>query len=607
MQQNNSSSVKSLTHKPLAIVNIKGEIEYANYSFTEDFGLKNGSLISELQTEPLLLKVLEKLSTIDYPSLETDFLVTRSLSSSEQVFSVYIEKIEIKQSLLYSLTFTSNQVAQSLDQKITDLNYAIDFGGLAVIICKEDGQVRYSSKSFEEILSKSIEHIFAKQLFEVLDKVISPDDLILLKEAISQKRNWKKVVQLTKENGDAQYLEFNLIPLASRHVNSGSFIMTAVDITNYILRNKIIEQAEQRQRLIIDNISDLLIIVKKDNDKLLFENANDNFFKIFDLNRETAADKTLEEIIPEELYDILQEKISFNKDNKHIDDFQFSDYFSKREYLIKFSSTIDVLDKNNIFIISLSDITDRIHYEKELKNAFEKENKLNRMKDAFIANMSHEIRTPATAIIGYSNFLQEDIEAENFESVKEISELLKEGVTRLTNLLNKILDISMLQSGTAEIEVDRCSVSDIIGKVKAKYEDEAARSEIKIFLEQDNHSLFFYTDKQILQKAIDLIVDNSVKYNVKGGMIKLSVQKNYDRILISITDTGRGIEENRLDEILNPFVQEELEGHKRNYEGAGLGLTLAQKLIQALHGSLTIDSIKGVGTQVQILLPERIN
>jgi signal transduction histidine kinase len=90
---------------------------------------------------------------------------------------------------------------------------------------------------------------------------------------------------------------------------------------------------------------------------------------------------------------------------------------------------------------------------------------------------------------------------------------------------------------------------------------------------------------------------------MENGEVILKSELLDDKVVVSVIDTGRGIDEKRLESILSPFVQEELEGHKRNYEGAGLGLTLASKLTKALKGNFSITSEKGEGTIVALTFP----
>ncbi len=255
------------------------------------------------------------------------------------------------------------------------------------------------------------------------------------------------------------------------------------------------------------------------------------------------------------------------------------------------------------FILTFNDVTEHIESEEKLRKAYEKESELNRLKSAFLANMSHEIRTPSTAIIGFANILREDIKAGNFENSIELVNFLDEGIQRMIRLFDNIIEVSLMESGDYVFDYTTEDVHELLEKSCSGFESLAELKNVNIVLDIQTSPVFIQVDKVKFNKIIDSILDNAIKYNKPNGSVTISSESSIDYVTIIISDSGRGIEKSKIESVLQPFVQEEFEGHKRNYEGAGLGLTVAYKLTKLLKGDLNILSRKGSGTSVFIKFP----
>ncbi len=255
------------------------------------------------------------------------------------------------------------------------------------------------------------------------------------------------------------------------------------------------------------------------------------------------------------------------------------------------------------FILTFNDVTEHIESEERLRKAYEKESELNRLKSAFLANMSHEIRTPSTAIIGFANILREDIKSGNYENSIELVNFLDEGIQRMIRLFDNIIEVSLMESGDYVFDYTTEDVHELLEKSCAGFESLAELKNVNIVLDVQSSPVFIQVDKAKFNKIIDSILDNAIKYNKPNGSVIISTENSIDYVTIIISDSGRGIEKSKIESVLQPFVQEEFEGHKRNYEGAGLGLTVAYKLTKLLKGDLNILSRKGSGTSVFIKFP----
>ena len=217
--------------------------------------------------------------------------------------------------------------------------------------------------------------------------------------------------------------------------------------------------------------------------------------------------------------------------------------------------------------------------------------------------MSHEIRTPLNAIVGYSDLLEDDLKTYNYESLPEIAQLLKEGVNRLLSLVDNIVEVSILESGSYDFDIAIYNANSI---VKSVYQDQfvkAVSKGVSLEIHLDENASYLEIDEVKFRKAMGMLVDNAIKYNKPNGIVRLKTISSGTKVSILIEDTGIGIDESKLEKVLEPFSQEEDEGYKRKYEGAGLGLTIAYKLTRLLKGEFLIKSNPDEGTTITLEFP----
>ncbi len=232
--------------------------------------------------------------------------------------------------------------------------------------------------------------------------------------------------------------------------------------------------------------------------------------------------------------------------------------------------------------------------------------KLAKIKENFLANMSHEIRTPLNAIIGFTQLLKskdQDKEAHNYTD-----SILKSG-EQLLYIVNDILDLSKLEAGVLRIVEAPFNFPKLLSHLEEVYQSKTSEKGIdfEMKLDQDIPAIL-YSDEMRISQVLNNLLTNAVKFTGRGkvSFSANTVDKRDGEITIrfDIEDTGIGIPQNQLENIFNRFSQVDEESTRR-YNGAGLGLTIANEIVNALGGSIAVESVVNRGSKFAVTLTFR--
>ena len=217
------------------------------------------------------------------------------------------------------------------------------------------------------------------------------------------------------------------------------------------------------------------------------------------------------------------------------------------------------------------------------------------IKNDFISSVSHELRTPLTAIKGWSETLSEGYDEETFSKGMKV---ITGETARLEQMVEELLDFSRIQSGRLTLQMDTIDIVAELEDALLIYIDKAKKEEKTISYNEPQFMCAVYGDKSRLRQVFINIIDNAVKYTEPNGRIEVIVTKNEDLVVISISDTGCGIAPEDL-----PKVKQKFYKANRTKRGSGIGLAVADEIVQMHGGHLKVESELGKGTIVTVMIP----
>jgi len=242
--------------------------------------------------------------------------------------------------------------------------------------------------------------------------------------------------------------------------------------------------------------------------------------------------------------------------------------------------------------------------EQQRKTAIASLKEADKVKNEFIANTSHELRTPLNGIIGLADSLLEDYGEEIPDEARADLEMIVSSSTRLSDLVNDILDVSRLKSRNLELSFRPVEINKLSEITVSLMKPVAEEKGLTINNEVTDNVPLLYADEIRVQQILFNLLGNAIKFTQEGSITVSSEGRSEDGELwlLSVSDTGIGISEEKKDRIFKPF--EQADGSiGRTYGGTGIGLSIAKQLTELHGGTIWVDSILGSGTKFYISLP----
>ena len=486
---------------------------------------------------------------------------------------------------------------KNAERELQKLSQAVEQSPASIIITNPLGNIEYVNPKLLDSSGYSIEELKGKnpKIFNSGDK--NKDEYKYLWDTILSGSQWKGEFRNKRKDGSYYWESATISPIKNDEGKIINFIAVKEDITE--------------KKLILDALKE-----SEEYFRLFYENSPVGYISIDHEGNINEVNKALLDQVgrskPEVIYHSVTEFLS------ELSAMRFQENFPKFVQYGKISNIeYEIIHKNGRVIIFSIDgriiknskgefnqayivmfnITERKIAEEEIIKAKEKAEEMSKLKSNFLANMSHELRTPLVGMLGFSDLLQNVLEGE----YKEYASVINKSGNRLLKTLNDILNFSKIEAEKIEIVENVVLIDEIIKDEVNLFTPTAQKKDLYITYKLPKTNIKALTDQTLLAEILDNLINNAIKFTVKGG-INIFLQLKDKEFIIKVEDSGIGIPENKIENIFEEFRQAS-EGISRNFEGTGLGLTIVKKYVECLKGNISVESEEGVGTSFIVTLP----
>jgi PAS domain S-box-containing protein len=545
--------------------------------------LKAGSIKNEEYT--LLTK-----DGREYP-VELSASLIRDTSGNPQAFVAIVRDITERKKV-------ENSLQQSEEKYHTIADFTYDFETWL----GADGKYLYASPSCKRITGYYPEDFISNPL--LLEQITHPDDRKKVKNHVHEeiKENDKKPThidfRIITNTGEERWINHYCHPV---HNEEGVFLGTRAsnrDITERKKAEDALKENEEKYRILFNDVPVGISITDKSGHIM---DCNQYMAEIF---RYTLEE--LKAINIKSLYMNLKDRERLlnllNKEGRVVD---WECSFKRKDGAVFFAIlNVNIIDREGqkLNLTSLRDITERKVAEEKIKKQNVQLKKLDRVKTDFLNSTSHELRTPVASIKGYIQMLLKQTLGNITEEQKKALEVLLRNTNRLDHLIQDILDISRLESGTMKFITEKTDVTKMVNEIAETMQASADLKRIKINIDIQKEIPDLMIDQERIKQVLMNLVDNAIKFSPDSSTINIKARKEKENVLFEVQDFGRGIPKNKQKKIFERFYQVD-SGIDRKFGGIGLGLTISKKIIDTYDGQIWVDSTLGKGSSFKFSLP----
>ncbi len=252
---------------------------------------------------------------------------------------------------------------------------------------------------------------------------------------------------------------------------------------------------------------------------------------------------------------------------------------------------------------------ERVHLDVQYKinKELEKTNKrmleINRLKEEFLANMSHELNTPLNAVIGFSQLLYHEQAGKINGEQKELLQQILGSAKDLLNLIQNVLDFAKVESGNIELNPEEADLQKTLDNVIKVFDPLLKRKKITLSARITKDMPVVYTDLERFKQVLYNYLSNAVKFTLNGGNIQIIISpESKNMFRLEVKDTGIGLRPDDLEKLFIKFQQLDSSSSKE-YSGAGVGLALTKKIVEAQGGRVGVESVLDEGSTFYAILP----
>jgi PAS domain S-box-containing protein len=503
---------------------------------------------------------------------------------------------------------------KKIEEEITKLSIALDQSANEIIITSHTGEIEYVNHSFSRVTGYSAAEVMGKNPRILKSDVHTPEFYKNLWKTLIQGKQWIGEFQNRKKNGELYWESATITPIKNRENRIVSYIAIKEDISMRKKAEQSLIESEEKFRSMVFNIPGVVFRCAYDPSMTVYyitdaiENLTGYTASDFQENKQMTFAGIIHPDdragVTETIRTGIQRFRQFNIEYRILD----------RNNSIKWVSNSGrpvFNEENKIQWLDgfLFDITERVTVLEELKKAKIAAEEANQAKSEFLANISHEIRTPLNSVLGFTELLEG---LTNDSTQTKYLNSIKASGKNLMILINDLLDLSKIEAGKMTLHFSFFDIRRMLDEIRNVF---SLRVTIKGIgyvdeVDKDFPAEIKFDEVRLRQILINL-VGNAVKFTHEGE-IKIRVKaypkhgKNGNhrmRLEIKVIDTGIGIPQNSFRLIFESFRQHS-QLNSRKYGGTGLGLAITKRLVEAMNGSIGLESNLGEGSTFTVIFPD---
>lgn len=232
------------------------------------------------------------------------------------------------------------------------------------------------------------------------------------------------------------------------------------------------------------------------------------------------------------------------------------------------------------------------------------ERQVDKLRKDFISNVSHELRTPISLMQGYSEAIMDDIAAST-EEKNELAQIIHEESLRMSRLVNELLDISRMESGHIELNIEPININEFMDRIYKKFYNMAEENHIELKLTKEIENNMIKMDSDRIEQVMTNLIDNAITHTSEEGYVHIYVRSTERQLYVEVADNGSGIPEEDLSFIFERFYKaDKARTRHKQKQGTGLGLGIAKHLVNAHDGTISVKSRVDKGTSFSFKIPQ---
>ena len=469
-----------------------------------------------------------------------------------------------------------------------------------IAIADLTGRLVYINKYFAGVCGYEPRELLGKHIGMLYPERYA-EEVGLLMQELAEKGSFKsKEMYYKKRNGPEAPLLLSGMMLYDDFNKPIRMLVMAQDLSPLKDAEDQLKWSEARLRKLIDTATDTILILTEKGVIIEINNSACEFlgYEMSDIVGKTIgaidADYTVEK------FEAFWEKVP-------VEEQKIFESRHKRKngdiFPVEVSARKIFIDGKMLIMSIARDITEHNNVKKQMLQAVKKAEESDRMKSAFLANMSHEIRTPLNGILGFSALMNDP--GNTPEKQQKYYEIIQQSGQRLLSTINDLIDISRIETGATEIDITPVEINVLFDELYTFFSPDIKGKHLEFNIHKGtDENLYVKTDYEKLYAILSNLIRNAIKFT-NSGSITMAYRLSSSEIIFEISDTGVGIEQDKLSSIFNRFVQAD-QSLTKPYEGFGLGLSICREYTEMLNGRISVESEPGSGTTFTVSLPKSV-